>query len=159
MIPVLVIFSRWLHVATACVAVGSIFFMTLIFPIGLRAIDSEPGRTMLLRTRRALKMVIHPCILFLLVSGTYNAVLNWHAYTAIGPGMGHGLFGLHLLFALIIFAIALWLLAGPEPRPNHRTWMRANVVLMFLAIAAASTLKYFREHPPQPAVPVPVVQP
>ncbi len=91
-------------------------------------------------------MVAHSSILLLLVSGTYNAVRNWHAYTALGPGVGHGLFGVHLLLALAVFGISLWLLAGAEPHADHGKWMAINLVLLFCAIAAASTLKYVREH-------------
>ena len=40
---------------------------------------------------------------------------------------------------LVVFGIALWLLAGPEPPANHQTWMGLNVALLLLAIAAAST--------------------
>jgi uncharacterized membrane protein len=159
MYPPLIIFFRWLHIATACVAVGGVFFVRVVFPIGLKALDAESARAMLLRSRRAFKRVIHPCILFLLVSGTYNAVVNWPGYTAVGPGLGHGLFGLHLLLGLIIFGIALWLLAGAEPPPNHKKWMAVNLVLMLLAIAVASTLKFVREHPPKPETPNPVVMP
>ena len=159
MYPPLIIFFRWLHVATACVALGGVFFMQIVFPIGLKTLDAESAHQMLLGTRRAFKRVIHPCILFLLVSGTYNAVLNWHAYTAAGPGLGHGLFGVHLLLALIVFAIALWLLAGAEPRSDHKKWLGVNLILMLLAVAAASTLKYVREHPSKPQTPDPVVMP
>jgi hypothetical protein len=88
-----------------------------------------------------------------LISGTYNAVANWQAYTDAGPGLGHGIFGVHLLLALIIFGIGLWLLAGAEPPPNHKSWAAVNLVLMLLTIAAASTLKYVREHLSKPIPP------
>jgi uncharacterized membrane protein len=143
---ILIILFRWIHLATACVAVGGVFFIRVVFPIGLKSLDAEPARTMLLRTRRVFKMVVHTCILLLLISGTYNAIQNWQGYTAAGPGVGHGLFGVHLLLALIVFGVALWLLAGPEPPADHKKWMGFNLVLLFLAIAAASTLKYVREH-------------
>src|SRR4051795_11982683 len=143
---ILVIFFRWLHVATACVALGGVFFIRVVFPIGLKVLEPEPARQMLLSTRRAFKMVVHGCILLLLISGTYNAIQNWQGYTAAGPGVGHGLFGVHLLLALTVFGIALWLLAGAEPPAHHKKWMGFNLVLLFLAIAAASTLKYVREH-------------
>jgi heme A synthase len=71
--------------------------------------------------------------------------------------LGHGLFGVHLLLALIVFGIALWLLAGKEPPANHKKWMAVNLVLMLLAVAAASTLKYVREHAGTPAMTTSVV--
>jgi heme A synthase len=99
---------------------------------------------MLLRTRRAFKMVIHPSILLLLLSGSYNAWMNWPKYDAMGP-IGHSLFGVHLLLALVVFGILLWLLAGAEPRTGHLKWTMILLILMFLTIAAASVLKYARE--------------
>jgi uncharacterized membrane protein len=149
--PPLLIFFRWLHVASACIAVGGVFFIRVVFPVGLKALDDQAAKTMFLRTRRAFKMVIHSCILLLIISGSFNAWVNWPAYAAAGHEVADPVFGVHLLLALIIFAIALWLLAGAEPPPNHRNWAAVNVVLMLLAIAAASTLKYVREHPNKPA--------
>jgi uncharacterized membrane protein len=144
--PYLIVLFRWLHLTTACVAVGGVFFLTIIFPIGIKALDAESARVVLLRTRRVFKMVIHTCILFLLISGTYNATMNWGKYTAMSAGLGHGLFGLHLLLALIVFGIALWLLMGKEPKKDHLRWMAITLGLMFLTIAAASVLKYAREN-------------
>ena len=105
---VLAILSRWLHLATAAVAVGGVFYARIVVPIAVRSLPADdPGVTQLLRrARRAFKIVIHSSILFLLVSGTYNAVLNWPAYTRMGPGVGHGLFGLHLLLGLTVFEAA-----------------------------------------------------
>jgi uncharacterized membrane protein len=149
---IVVILFRWLHVATACVAVGGVFFLTIVIPIALRSLDDAAARTMLLRTRRVFKMVIHTCILLLLVSGTYNAWHNWQTYSDMKP-VGHALFGVHLLMALFVFGILLWLLAGPEPRKSHLKWMAINLGLMFLTVAAASVLKYARDshvaHPGQ----------
>jgi uncharacterized membrane protein len=148
--PILIILFRWIHVTTACVAVGGVFFLRVVFPIALKSLNADAAHTMLLRTRRIFKMVIHTCILLLLVSGTYNACINWPKYDAMGP-VGHSLFGTHLLLALIVFGIALWLLIGPEPRKDHLQWLMITLILMFLTIAAASVLKYARDtHQPQP---------
>ena len=149
---ILIVLFRWIHIATACVAVGGVFFIRIVFPIGLRALDGESARVMLLKTRRVFKMVVHSSILLLLISGAFNAWMNWPKYTAMGRGLGHSLFGTHLLLALLVFALALWLLAGPEPKKNHLKWMAINLGLMFLTIAAASVLKYARETHSAPAV-------
>ena len=142
--PILIILFRWIHITTACVAVGGVFFLRIIFPLALKSLQAEAARTMLLRTRRLFKMVIHSCILLLLISGTYNATINWAKYNALGP-TGQSLVGTHLLLALIVFTIALWLLAGPEPKKNHLKWLALNLILMFLTIAAGSVLKYARD--------------
>jgi uncharacterized membrane protein len=145
MMPLVVVFFRWLHVATACIAVGGVFFLRIVIPIALRSLDDQSARTMLLRSRRVFKMVVHTCILLLLISGTYNAWGNWPVYSSMGKGLGHSLFGVHLLLALVVFAILLWLLAGREPRATHLRWLAVTLALMFLTIAAASVLKYARE--------------
>lgn len=145
MAPFLVIFVRWIHLSAACLVLGGVFFIRFIFPAANRGVEAGAAQAGFLRVRRAFKMVVHSCILLLLISGTYNAVRYWPAYTRMGAGLGHSLFGLHLLLALLVFGIALWLLAGREPPASHRTWAVVNVVLLLLTIAAASTVKYFRE--------------
>ncbi len=80
-------------------------------------------------------------ILLFLISGIYNAVRNWHTYNQ-WPGITHGLFGLHLLLALTVFIIWLILLAGPRPIQIHARWMMINIVLLFVTVAVASTLKW-----------------
>ena len=153
--PIIVVLFRWMHIATACVAVGGVFFLRIVFPIALKSLEADAARTMLLRTRRVFKMVVHTCILLLLVGGSYNAWRNWQTYADMKP-VGHSLFGVHLLLALIVFGISLWLLMGPEPKKNHLRWMAINLGLMFITIAAASVLKFARDghvaHPHQPIV-------
>jgi uncharacterized membrane protein len=152
MLPILIVFFRWLHIATACVAVGGVFFLRIVIPIALRSLDADSAKTMLLRTRRVFKMVVHTCILFLLISGAFNAWTNWSKYSAMGQGLGHSLFGVHLLLALLVFGISLWLLMGPEPKKNHLQWLAINLALMLLTIAAASVLKYARDTHTTPTV-------
>ena len=75
------ILSRWAHLSTACVLFGSAFFMRLILPVGLRAVDPEAQAAVFLGARRAMKYVAHSGILLLLLTGTYNAIRNWPQYT------------------------------------------------------------------------------
>jgi len=136
---------RWLHVIAACLAIGGAFFIRVVLPIGLRPLDVEEREGVFLRCRRAYKLVVHPCILALLVSGAYNAWKNWKTYS-LNPPVMHGLFGTHLLLALAVIGVSLWLLAGREPGRTHARWMRVNLLLMFLAVAAASSLKWVRDY-------------
>ena len=141
---VLDILMRYLHVVAACLAVGGAFFIRFLLPVGTRDLDAEKREYVLLRSRRAFKMLVHPSILAFLVSGTYNAIRLFPQYRANRPLL-HGLWGTHLLLGLAIFTISILLLRGVEPPRNHRRWMKINIVLMLLTILVASTLKWARE--------------
>ncbi len=141
---VLDILFRYIHVIAACLAVGGAFFIRFILPLGTRDLDEEKKQYVFLRSRRAFKMVVHSAILAFLVSGVYNAIKMWPQYK-LNHKLLHSLWGTHLLLALAVFVISIMLLRGVEPPRNHRRWMKINVVLMLLAILAASTLKWTRE--------------
>ena len=153
----LIIFFRWLHVITAMVAFGGLVFIRLILPVGLKVLEPELAMTVLLRCRRVFKIVIHSSILLFLISGTYNAMTNWGAYKNSVP-LSHAFIGVHVLLALVVFGIALFVLAGKQPPKNHRKLMLINIVLLLLAVAAASTLKWVREHPTKSSTPAIVMQ-
>ena len=142
---------RWLHVISACLLVGATFFMYAIVPVATRGLDEQARDSVAGRLRRGFKMIVHSTMLLLIVSGAYNAWSNWQAYKNNMPWT-HALFGPHLLLGLIIFAILLVILAGRAPRRNYRAWLAVAVVLMFMTVAIASSLKYAREHPTQHAV-------
>ena len=142
--PIVDILLRWVHVVSAVLAVGGAFFLLIALPRGIDPLDSEQREAVFLRCRRAFKFVVHPSILGLLVSGVYNTINNWKWYLA-NPKLMHAFFGVHLLLAVVVISVSLWLLAGREPKRGHRTWLKANVFLMLLTIAAASGLKWARD--------------
>jgi uncharacterized membrane protein len=146
----LVVLFRWLHVIAACLTVGGAFFMGVVLPRGLSAVDSPEARhAAFVRCRRGFKMTVHPCILVLLLSGIYNLIRNRHAYHQTLP-LSHAMLGLHALVALAVFTIAIIVLMGREPPSWHRRAMAINLVLLALVVAAGSTLKWVREHPQSP---------
>jgi uncharacterized membrane protein len=145
LVAVLDILFRWLHVIAACLTIGGAFFIYVILPQGTQSLDAEQREGVFLRCRRGYKFVVHPSILIFLVTGVYNTMRNWSKYK-LNPGAMHGLWGTHLLLALAVMAIALMLLAGREPTRSHRNLMRINLVLMFLTVAASSSLKWVRDY-------------
>jgi len=141
------ILSRWVHLSFACLLVGGAFFVAFLVPGATTAEAVEPATAPVnLQIRRGLKMMVHSSVLFLLITGTYNAILNWPAYWKNIP-LTHALFGSHLLLALIIFVILMVMLARKQPRTAERRGLRIAVVLMFLTVLVASSLKFAREHP------------
>jgi len=152
----LVIFFRWLHVTTACVAIGGAFFMRILLPAGLGELEPEARRAAFLKIRRIFKMVIHTCILFLLVSGIYNSMGNWAIYNTI-PQTAQPLWGTHVLLATAIFAIGIYALIGKEPQGKDANWMLVMLLLMLAATGVAAGLKYVRDNRPLPATTTPTL--
>ena len=141
---VLVVLMRWFHVVAAALAIGGVFFMRIVLPVGLQGLPDEQRREAFLRCRRVFKMVIHTCILLLLASGVYNTMRNWGVYGLNRPVM-HGLWGPHLLLGLLVFGISIWLLKGKEPPKAHATWAAVNLALLLTAVAVAGMLKFARD--------------
>jgi peptidoglycan/LPS O-acetylase OafA/YrhL len=82
--------------------------------------------------------------LLLLLSGAFNTWRAWGDYKLNRPLM-HGLWGPHLFLALTAIVIALFLLAGKTPPKWHKKGAAINLVILFLAVAVASTLKYVHD--------------
>lgn len=140
---------RWAHVFAACLVIGGAFFVRLVLPTAICPLEAEARHGVLLRARRAFKMIVHPVVFVLLVSGGYNAWRNWRWYTQ-DPPLLHGLFGTHMLLGLIVITLSLMLLVGREPMRTHRTLMKVNLFLMALTILAAAVLKWGRDSTPPP---------
>ncbi len=122
---ILRIVSRWFHVIAACLAIGGVFFLRVLLPLGLRSLDTVQREEAYLRCRRALKMLVHPCILFLLVTGTYNSILFvksvknnpvLHPHTPLL----HAYWGTHLLLGLVVIVLLLVLFAPSGQRRRGR---------------------------------------
>jgi uncharacterized membrane protein len=132
----LVILSRWLHVVSACLALGGLFFMRVILPAGLAQADPASRDAVFLRCRRVFKMLIHTCILLFLITGAFNSWRAWDDYK-LQKGIMHAFWGTHVLLGLAAIVIAVILLQPKTPPPWHRTGAMANLVILLLAIAAA----------------------
>ncbi len=139
------ILFRWIHIVSACLLVGSVFYFLVLLPLGTRGSEPQIQETVHVRCRRGFKMTVHVTLLLFLISGVYNVLLNWHIYTQ-NPGAMHGLFGLHLLLGLGAITLLMIALAGREPRISNPSLIRMALIALIIAVAAASTLKAAREY-------------
>src|SRR6476661_1157144 len=112
---VLSVLSRWLHVISAALVIGGLFFIRVILPMGLAQADPASREAVFLRCRRAYKMTVHPCILFFILTGAFNSYLAFTGDYKLNPKLMHGLWGPHALFGLIAIVISIILLAGKQP--------------------------------------------
>ncbi|HEY7119168.1 MAG TPA: hypothetical protein VH475_21440 [Tepidisphaeraceae bacterium] len=141
--PILVILSRYLHIIAAALVIGSLFFMRVILPLGLAQADAASREPVFLRCRRVFKMLIHTCILLLLLTGAFNTWRAWDDYK-IHRHVMH-LWGPHMFLGVAAMVIALLLLAPKEPPRWHRSGAAINLLILFLAVLCASSLKYVRD--------------
>ena len=140
----LIILSRWLHVMSAMLAIGGTFFMRVILPKGLAEADAGSREAVFLRCRRIFKMVTHTCVLLLILTGAFNSWLNWRDY-GLDPKLMQSLWGTHVLLAVVAIVIAIVLLAGRQPPRWHKTGAAVNLVILFIVVLLASSLKFVRD--------------
>jgi uncharacterized membrane protein len=141
---VVAVFFRWLHVISACILIGSVFFYHVLLPAGTRGMPADAHETAERRWRRGFKLTVHLTLLLFLISGVYNAILNWPIYT-MRPGVMHGMFGMHVLLGLGAITLLMIALAGREAKIRRAGWVRWALVMLILGVAAGSTLKAARE--------------
>ena len=141
---ILIIISRYLHVVSAILAIGGLFFMRVILPMGLAQADAASREAVFLRCRRGFKMIVHPAVLFLILTGAFNTWAAWDDYK-LHTRLMHGLWGPHMLLGLIGMILALVSLAPETPPRWHKTGAMINLILLLTAVFLASTLKYVRD--------------
>ena len=96
------------------------------------------------QNRRKFKVIVHAAVTLLILTGAFNSWRSWGDYK-LERGIMHALWGMHVLFGLIVIGLSISLLAKPEPPANHRKLLTVNVVLMLILVALASTLKVVRD--------------
>jgi uncharacterized membrane protein len=132
---------RWVHVASAVVAVGGTVMMRFVI---LPALERLPnGPEVLTAIRPAFKRIIHSAIGLLLLTGLYNYVIV--AIPKVkeqGIEGYHSVMGIKILLSLVLFGIAFALLKPvPAVHENRKTWLSVNVVLGFLILLLAAYLR------------------
>ena len=138
--------SRVLHVSTAIVLVGGVFFMRFILmPAASRTLSEAQHVALREAVLAGWKRVVHAGITLMLASGLFNYLRVIFEKTHKGDGLYHGLLGFKILVALVIFFISSALVgrsAGLQRfRDNSRFWLGVNLLLALLIVAISGFLK------------------
>src|ERR1051325_9752208 len=137
---------QWLHVLSAVLAVGGVFFLRFILCPALKKLPPEQAsaeKPLLKSVGRVFKMVIHSSIAVLVLTGFYRFFRNldltrgWKAIQA--------LVGTKILLAFILFFIAI-MLTLPREQPNYfqrnrDRWLLVNFVLGSVIILLSAILR------------------
>jgi hypothetical protein len=135
----LLLVSRWFHIAAAIVAVGGAFFTFIALMPAAKATLTDDVHDRLREAIRARwSKVVHACVAILLVTGAIN-----FAILAIPPKVEpmpyHAIFGVKFFAALAIFFIAE-ALVGSAPGFAKIRAQRAKYLALLLSLAAIVVL-------------------
>ncbi|GMU24508.1 MAG: hypothetical protein AMXMBFR13_45820 [Phycisphaerae bacterium] len=147
-IEVPVILSRWLHLAAVIVAIGGTVFIRFVLHPSSRAALSQDTHAALRQVLiRRWARFVHTCILFIILSGTYNAIVQFPLHKPVEgePPLYHILFGIKLLLALALFFIAIAVtgrsLAFEGMRRQMPRWLAVNAAIAAVIVLISNVLK------------------
>ena len=136
--------SRWLHIVAAVTAAGGAIFMKLALHPAAETLPEAERKQLREAVRSRWAKVVMAAITVLLVTGFYNFLRINSAYVLKGTPY-HALFGVKVLLAFGVFALASFLVwrsnVGQKLRANAGKWLTVLVTLVLLVLLLSSTLK------------------
>jgi len=142
----LAVLFRWIHVLSAVVAVGGVLFQRVVLMPSVRSSSlDDASRTRLHEeVTRRWKGILMACIGLLLVSGLYNFFTISLQKAERVPAY-HGLFGVKVLAALVVFFVGSALVgraaAFEGMRRARGRWLGIAALLGVLVILISGVLK------------------
>lgn len=137
------IISRIIHVLTAITLVGGSIFSLLVLLPAASGLDGQAHDGLAQRITARWKRFVHGGIALLLVSGFYNYFRAMPDHK--GDGLYHGLIGVKMLLALVVFFIAAALVGRSAKlqsmRDNRRFWLQLLVFLAVLIVVISGYAK------------------
>src|SRR5262249_41224175 len=124
------VLMRWLHLASMASLVGGFLYGRLAMTAGLGALAPDARKSLDSKAASAYRPIVLAAVIGLFVSGLYNLLTN--------PGHTpkyHMLFGVKLMLALHVFAVAFLIVKPENPR---RARMMTGALISGLAILAIS---------------------
>ena len=140
-LEILPLLSRWAHVLAAITIFGGVIFMRM----SLVPAAAETGASSELREaiRRRWARLVGPAILFILVSGFYNAVLKVKAYQLDGVYLTFLM--LKLVLGVVVFVLISRLFGRSEKAKKFRErelyWLNICFGLLLAIVLMAGAMK------------------
>ena len=151
---------RWVHIASACLALGGPFFMRyIVAPAARRLLEPAQAEELRQRVMTRWKKVVYLLILAFVVSGFYTffAAGRWQdpRWTRTDRVAYQALFGIKVMLALGMFFLASALTgraaALAKIRQHHRAFTTLFILLGFCVIALAGIMRALPLAPEPPA--------
>lgn len=133
--------SRWAHVLSVITLVGGTFFSFFVFVPAAQ--ENSASSELRAAMRRRWARLMGPAILFLLLSGFYNAyvkVMTFHI-----DGLYLGLLLLKIVLGLVVVYLLSRLAGRSEKaekfREREQHWLKITSLLMLVLIMSAGVMK------------------
>lgn len=141
---------RWLHILSAITAVGGTIFMRMALMPSVAVLSDQQHQALREQVRSRWVKFVMAAILFLIVSGIYNVFARLHTIDETYKRLYHGLFGVKVLLALVIFFLAS-ALTGRSPklapiRQNAKLWLSVNMALAIVVVGISGVLRFIPIH-------------
>lgn len=151
-VELLPLVMRWLHILSAIVSVGGVFFIFFVLrPVANAVLQPEVHAELRNALTRRWQKFVHAAILLFLISGFYN-YLAVTRFQHVDQPVYHMVFGLKFLLALVVFGLAVALTSLKEWSAKMRSnpvWLG---ILVLLAILVVLMSGYLRRLPTTTAV-------
>jgi uncharacterized membrane protein len=131
MSEIVLVLTRWLHIASVAVLVGGMLYARVAMFPALKVLPSEERMEVFSRAARRYGRIAVAAILGLLLSGTYTIL----AFPGRSPRY-HMVLGIKILLALHVFAVAVILASGRARRPARALTGAVITGLIIIAISA-----------------------
>lgn len=140
--------NRWFHLAAVIVAVGGTVFIRLVFHPALKSgLPDEAATSVREAVLRRWGRFVHLCIVILIITGTYNTLVQVPRHPVV-PGqmpIYHVLLGIKLILALGLFFIASVLVGRSQTfegmRRKRPLWLGVGIGLAAVIVLLSNILK------------------
>jgi uncharacterized membrane protein len=128
---ILTALMRWVHISSAVTLIGGIFYARFIMLPAAAALSGDARTTLDEQAAARFRPVMYAAMAGLIVAGTYKLLAS--------PGhsaLYHALFGIKILLALHVFAVAILTGAAHNPRRPRQLFGAAVSGVVVLLISA-----------------------
>jgi hypothetical protein len=146
----LLLLSRFIHIASAIIAVGGAAYVRLaLMPAASSTLNDEVHNRLREALRSRWMKILHTCIALLLITGGLNFWIL-AVPPKIHPIPYHPIFGVKLLAALAVFWIAIGLSSRSQAfakmHASRKKWLNILLTLAAIIVLMSGVLSQVRAH-------------
>ncbi len=144
---------RWVHIASACIAVGAPFFLRFaLLPAAEKTLQPEQFQALKETINARWRIIVYLLITVFILTGLYNflVIARWKSFVPSDKSLYHMLFGIKTLAAFVVFFLASALAGRSKTfapiRRSPKFWTTILLLNAALIIICGSYLRQLPLH-------------